>query len=151
LEDTHRIAFEQRLGRVRTSVHLVLSELQSIARMCSEQSVPAHRVRIRAESTLAIFEGELRTVHDLLYNPEEMPEEQALESILASIAASLEVLSELLGCMPAESRSSAVLQAQLRQIHLRAVEICADCVPREYAANLSAWMDRVQEQAARLG
>jgi len=151
LEDTHRIAFEQRLGRVRTSVHLVLSELQTIARMCSEHSVSADRVRIRAESTLAIFEGELHTVHDLLYNPEEMPEEQALESILASIAASLEVLNELLGCLPAESRASAVLQTELRQIHLRAIEICADCVPREYAADLSAWMDRVQEQAARLG
>ena len=37
---------------------------------------------------------ELRTVHDLLYNPGQLPEEQALESILASIAASLEVLDE---------------------------------------------------------
>jgi len=151
LEDTHRIAFEQRLGRVRTSVHLVLSELQTIARMCAEQTVSAERVRIRAESTLAIFEGELRTVHDLLYNPEQLPEEQALESILASIAAALEVLNELLGCLPAESRESPVLQTELRHIHIRAVEICADCVPREYAADLSAWMDRVQEQAARLG
>ena len=52
-EDTHRIAFEQRLGRVRTSLHLVLSELQTIATMCGDDSVSAERVRIRAESTRA--------------------------------------------------------------------------------------------------
>ncbi len=150
VEDTHRIAFEQRLGRVRTSLHLVLSELQVIAKMCTEHTVAADRVRIRAESTLAIFEGELRTVHDLLYNPQQMPEEQALESILASIAASLEVLNELLGCMPAESRKSRLLSRELHNIHLGAVEICADCVPRDYAEDLAAWMDRVQQQAEKL-
>ncbi len=151
VEDTHRIAFEQRLGRVRTSLHLVLSELQVIAKMCTEHTVAVDRVRVRAESTLAIFEGELRTVHDLLYNPEQMPEEQALESILASIAASLEVLNELLGCMPTESRKSRLLRTEVRNIHLGAVEICADCVPREYAEDLTAWMDRVQQQAEKLG
>lgn len=151
VEDTHRIAFEQRLGRVRTSLHLVLSELQVIGKMCTEHAVAVDRVRIRAESTLAIFEGELRTVHDLLYSPEQMPAEQALESILASIAASLEVLNELLGCMPAESRKSRLLSTQVRNIHLGAVEICADCVPREYAEDLTAWMDRVQRQAEKLG
>lgn len=151
LKDTHRIAFEQRLGRVRTSVHLVLSELQTIARMCTEGSVPPARVRIRAESTLAVFEGELHTVHDLLYNPEQIPEEQALESILASIAAGIEVLHELLDCMPEEARRSATLQRELRQIRGRAVDVCADCVPHQYTAELADWMDRVQRQAERLG
>ena len=151
VEDTHRLAFEQRLGRVRTNMHLVLSELQVITNMCSEQSAPAARVRIRAESTLAIFEGELRTVHDVLYNPEQMPDEQVLESILAGIAAALEVLSELLGCMPEESRRSQLFRTELRHIHLHALEICADCVPQEYAEDLSAWMDRVREQAEKLG
>jgi len=151
VEDTHRIAFEQRLGRIRTSLHLVLSELQDIAKMCSEHTVAAARVRVRAESTLAIFEGELRTVHDLLYNPDQMPEEQVLESILASMAASLEVLNELLGCMPEESRGSQLLRTQLRHIHLRAIEICADCVPQDYAQDLADWMNRVKEQAEKLG
>ena len=149
-EDTHRIAFEQRLGRVRTSLHLVLSELQTIATMCGDDSVSAERVRIRAESTIAIFEGELRTVHDLLYRPEQMPDEQVLESILASLAASLEVLGELLGCMPAESRGSPVFHNSLGQVRLRAIEICADCVPREYAPHLAAWMNRVQQLASPL-
>jgi hypothetical protein len=129
----------------------VLSELQEIAKMCSEHTVAAARVRVRAESTLAIFEGELRTVHDLLYNPDQMPEEQVLESILASMAADLEVLNELLACMPEESRGSQLLRTQLRHIHLRAIEICADCVPQDYAQDLADWMNRVKEQAEKLG
>lgn len=39
-EETHRIAFEQRLGRVRTSLHLVLSEFQTLATMCGDQGIP---------------------------------------------------------------------------------------------------------------
>jgi len=149
-EDTHRIAFEQRLGRVRTNLHLVLSELQNIATMCGDHSISAQRVQIRAESTLAIFEGELRTVHDLLYRPDQMPDEQDLESILASLAAGLEVLGELLHCMPAESRESPVFRNSVKRVSVRANEICADCVPREYAPHLADWMNRVQQLAAPL-
>jgi len=151
IEDIHRIAFEQRLGRVRTSLHLVLSELQTIVTMCADESVEAPRLRTRAESTVAIFEGELRTVHDLLYRPEQMADEQSLESILAGLAASLEVLNELMGCLPREGRDSSVFVNSLRHIHLRAVEICSDCVPHEYAPNLADWMDRVRVLAEKLG
>ncbi|MCH7825669.1 MAG: two pore domain potassium channel family protein [Acidobacteria bacterium] len=151
LEDIHRIAFEQRLGRVRTSLHLVLSELQTIVTMCGDESVPGPRLRTRTESTVAIFEGELRTVHDLLYRPHQMVDEQSLESILASLAASLEVLNELLECLPREGRESSVFVNSLRHIHLRAVGICSDCVPHEYAPDLAAWMDRVQTLAEKLG
>ena len=150
IEETHRIAFEQRLGRVRTSLHLVLSELETIAAACADDSVPPGRIRIRAESTVAVLEGELQTVHDLLYRPEQMPDEQARELILASLASALEVLQELLTCMPEESRTSNVLAISLAKIKSRALEICADCVPREYAAHLASWMDRVQALAELL-
>ncbi len=151
LEDTHRIAFEQRLGRVRTSLHLVLSELQTIVRMCADESLPHTRLRTRVESTVAIFEGELRAVHDLLYRPDQMADEQSLESILASLAASLEVLYELLGCMPREALNSPVFANSVRHIQLRAVGICADCVPHDYAPDLGGWMDRVRTLAEKLG
>ncbi len=150
IEETHRIAFEQRLGRVRTSLHLVLSELETIAAACTDDSLPRGRIRIRTESTVAVLEGELQTVHDLLYRPEQMPDEHALESILASLASALEVLQELLTCMPKESRASNVLDNSVATIKSRALEICADCVPREYAKHLAEWMDRVQALAELL-
>ena len=150
VEDTHRIAFEQRLGRVRTSLHLVLSELQTIVSMCTAESSPPARVGARAESTVAVFEGELRIVHNLLYNPEQMPDEPSLEALLANLAANLEVLADLLRCLPPESRQSPVLVSGLRQIKLRALEICSDCVPHENAPHLAAWMDRVQALAEKL-
>jgi hypothetical protein len=67
------------------------------------------------------------------------------------MAADLEVLNELLACMPEESRGSQLLRTQLRHIHLRAIEICADCVPQDYAQDLADWMNRVKEQAEKLG
>ena len=93
---------------------------------------------------------ELRTVHDLLHRPEQMADEQSLESILASLAASLEVLNELLGCLPRGGRDSSVFVNSVRHIHLRAVGICSDCIPHEYAPDLADWMDRVQTLAEEL-
>ena len=70
---------------------------------------------------------------------------------LLRVFGGLEVLNELLVCMPEESRGSQLLRTELRDIHLRAVEICADCVPQDYTKDLATWMDRVQEQAEKLG
>ena len=150
ITEIHAIAFEQRLGRVRTSLHLVLSELQAIAALCADATAPASRARVLAESAAAVFEGELETIHDLLYRPEQVPDEQVLESILANVAACLEALQELLRCLPEESRRSSVLTKNLDKINAKAVQICGDCVPREYAADLTEWMDRVQELAGQI-
>ena len=151
ITDIHAIAFEQRLGRVRTSLHLVLRELQAIVVLCDDATAPTARSRGLAESAAAVFEGELETIHDLLYRPEQMPDEQVLESILANVAACLEALEELLRCLPEESRRSPVLEKNLAKINTKAIQICADCVPHQYAPHLAEWMDRVQELAERIG
>jgi hypothetical protein len=150
IEETHRIAFEDRLGRVRANLHLVLSDLQAIALLCSEGSARQGRVVPRLESAVTIFEGELRAVHDLLYRPQVVPEEVILESILASLAGSLQELGDLLLCMPAGHVPSGILQRNLRSLHRLSGEICGECVPRVYAPDLKEWMDRIQEQGRRL-
>jgi hypothetical protein len=55
----HCIAFEDRLARVRTNLHLVRSDLDTIAGMCSEPNVRAERVFTRIESAATVFCGEL--------------------------------------------------------------------------------------------
>lgn len=151
LEETHDVAFEVRLGRIRTNLHLVLSELQDIAEGCRGEGPGRRGAPVRAESAVAVFEGELRAVHDLLYRPVHAPDEDVLEGILAVLAACLDALEDLLACLPAEVRSSRRLIAGLGHIHDHAVEICGDCVPRDFAPDLRDWMDRVQEAAGRLG
>ena len=150
LEQTHRIAFEDRLGRVRTNLHLVLSEIETIVERCNDPSTPRERITSRVESVATVFAGELRSIHDLLYRPQEIPDEQILESILASVSNGLRELNDLMVCLDGDQRRSAAIDAALRDIRQLAGEICGECVPRDYAPELKDWMDRIQEQSHRI-
>lgn len=149
-EEIHRITFEDRLGRVRTNLHLVLTEFLSIAASCRERSYEPGRFVPRIESAAAVFVGELRTVHDLLYRPQQSPDEEVMEGILASLAAVLRELADLVPRLPAERRSP-MLGSNLRSVKTLADEICGECVPRAYAPRLKSWMDHIQELARTVG
>jgi hypothetical protein len=145
--EIHRIAFEDRLERVQTDLHLVLVELQGIAQLCRAPQVNDEAIRARADSASGICLSELRTIHGLLYRPQEAPEEAMLEGILASLAIVLRELRDLVGCL---SSRSAYLVRNLGALAQLADEICADCVPRRYTPNLREWMDTIQEVARHL-
>jgi Ion channel len=149
-EEIHRIAFEDRLGRVRTNLHLVVSEMQELAEECAEGRATSPRVQTRIESAAAIFTGELRAIHDLLYRPQTAPDEDVMESILAHLEGGLREFGHLLTCMATESRGAPALTANVRVLGTLANEICGTCVPREYAPQLKVWMDRIQAHAQGL-
>jgi len=150
VREIHRVTFEQRLARVQTDLHLVLSELQAISAMCAEGNAQAERVAVRLESAAMVFAAQLRAVHDLLYRPQWTPEEAVLEAILASLAAALRELADVLACLPAGFRRSPMLDGACRRMARLAEEICGECVPRAFAPALTIWMDRVQATARRL-
>lgn len=148
--EIHRIAFEDRLGRVRTNLHLVLSEIHTIGEMCAVPGARQERILTRVESAAAVFSGELQAIHDLLYRPQQVPEEQVLESILANLAAVFRELNNLLACLSDDHRRSTTLQNSLRCMTTLANDICGECVPRAYAPALREWMDRIQELARKI-
>jgi hypothetical protein len=150
VEEIHHLAFEERLDRIRTNHHLVLSELQGLAGDCAGTPLPVERLLTRVESTTIVFAGELRAIHDLLYRPQQTPEEPVLETILASLTATLKGLAELLDRLPGVRERSTLLRTSLRSVGTLAAEICGDCVPREYAPELKVWMDRIQALARGL-
>lgn len=141
MNEIHRIAFEDRLERVQTDLHLALIELQSISQLCRLPEVPEEQIRARVDSASGICLAELRTIHSLLYRPQESPGEAMLEGILASLAGVMRELRDLVHCL---SSSSPYLMRNLDALTRLADEICADCVPRAYAPNLREWMDRIQ-------
>jgi hypothetical protein len=145
--EIHRIAFEDRLERVQTDLHLVLAELQGIAELCRAPAVSTEQVRARADSASGMCLAELRTIHGLLYRPQEMPEEVTLEGILASLAIVLRELRAMVQCL--DSRSP-YLSRNLDALSRLAVEICGECVPRRYTAHLREWMDEIQAVARDL-
>ncbi len=168
-EEIHRISFEDRLGRVRTNLHLVLSELQAIAlaraaaanapattgvaravTAAATSTAPSDRLLPRVESLAMVFLGELRTVHDLLYRPQQRPDDQVLEGLLASVAANLRELRDLSAWLRESTQATATLNGTAASIARLAAEICGECTPRQHVPEVKLWMDRIQEIAQRI-
>jgi hypothetical protein len=144
----HRIAFEDRLGRVRTNLLLVRSELQATARLCEGQDVAPPEAMARVEGAAMVFVGELHAVHDLLYRPQEAPDEAVLEAILAGLTSVFREFNELLACVQARGAiRPPALAASVREASRLARDICGDCVPRQFAPALRTWMDQIQRMA----
>jgi hypothetical protein len=150
VRDIYNVTFEARLDRVQTNLHLVLSELQSIAMLCDEGVTQPQRVAVRLESAVLVFGGELRAIHSLLYSPQRAPEEAVLEALLIALASALRTLSDVLTCLPLGFNRAATLQSALGNIRALADDICAECVPQVYAPALAMWMDRAQEAARKI-
>lgn len=149
--EIHRIAFEDRLGRVRTNLHLVRTEVQATARLCEGRDIAPPEAIGRVESAAMIFVGELHAVHDLLYRPQQAPDEAMLEAILAGLASVFREFNDLLVCVqvPHAARPPA-LAASIATMGRLAREICGDCVPREFAPALRVWMDQIQRMAGEV-
>ncbi len=148
--EIHRLAFEGRLERVRSNLHFLRGDLQAIAGLCADPGGGSDRILSRLESATTVFAGELHAIHDLLYRPQQIPDERVLESILVNLAETLREISELLACLEKARERSPVLRATLRSLSATAGEICGECVPREYAPDMRAWMDRIQDLARRI-
>jgi hypothetical protein len=149
--EIHHIAFEDRLGRVRTNLLLVRTELQATARLCEGRDMPPPEALARVESAAMVFVGELHAVHDLLYRPAASPDEPVLEAILAGLVSVFREFNELLTCVQAQrGQQSPILAASVKTMSRLAREICGDCVPREFAPALRNWMDQIQRMAGEV-
>jgi len=122
---------------VQTNLHLVLSELQSIATLCDEGVTQPQRVGARLESAMLVFGGEPRAIHSLLYSPQRAPQEAVLEAILVTLASAMLTLSDLLTCLPLDFDRLSTLQNVLGNICVFADDICAECVPQVCAPGLT--------------
>jgi hypothetical protein len=99
------------------------------------------------DSAVRVFLGEMRAIHDLLYQPRLLVEEGVLAAILANLASALTVLSELLPCLPPEFARSQTLEIVFADLTRLAEDICGNCVPHDYTPRLVFWMDRIQATA----
>jgi hypothetical protein len=148
LGETHRMAFEDRLGRVRTNLHLVRTELQETARLCEGRDMPPPQALARVESATMIFVGELHAVHDLLYRPQQAPGETEFEALLAGLVSVFREFNELMVCVQVKpNERTPALASSLNTMARLAREICGDCVPRQFAPALKTWMDQIQRLA----
>lgn len=149
MSEIHRVTFEERLDRVQTNLHTVISELLSITAMC-EADASLNTIGTRLDSSVIIFLGEMRSIHDLLYQPRLLVEEGVLSSILANLSSALTVLSELLQHLPPAFVRSEPLDVALENLTRLAADICSNCVPHGYTPRVVFWMDRIKATAATI-
>jgi hypothetical protein len=150
VREIHRITFDERLDRVQSNLHVVVSELLAINSLCEARAMPLQRIATRLDSAVLLFVSELRTTHDLLYQPRLAVEEGVLGSILADLSSALDVLAELLTCLPQEFARSQPLEIALANLTRLAEEICGSCVPHVYTPRLTFWMDLIQNASRRI-
>jgi len=149
MSEIHRVTFEERLDRVQTNLHMVISEMLAITEMCKDHA-RLSGIDARLDSATLIFNGEMRSVHDLLYQPRLVIEEASLASILAILTSALTVMSELLAHLPPTFVRSQPLMISIDSLKRYATEICSNCVPHGYTPRLIFWMDRIQAVAQKL-
>ena len=150
VREIHQVTFEERLDRVQSNLHTVISELLSITSMSEANGVQLQRLGTRLDSAVLLFVAELRATHRLLYQPRLVVEEGVLSSILADVASALQVLSELLAGLPTGFVRSQPLDLGLGNLTRLAEEICGSCVPHAYTARLVFWMDLIQTTSRRI-
>ena len=150
VREIHRITFDERLDRVQSNLHLVISELLAINLLCEARAMPLQRIATRLDSAVLLFAGELRTTHDLFYQPRLTVEEGVLGSILANLSSALDVLAELLTCLPQEFARSQPIELALGNLTRLAHDICGSCVPHAYTPRITFWMDRIRNTSGRI-
>lgn len=150
LEEVHRLSFENRLGRVHASLNGILSDLHDTHERCVEHRLDPKRIDARLESLANLLANDVRTIHDLLYRPQEEPDETTLTNILISLATVLEEWQALRACRPErpeEPLERLRWEEQIPRTMALAEQICGDCVPIRYQETLRSWMDRIRDLA----
>ena len=150
VRDIYNVTFEARLDRVQTNLHLVLSELQSIAMMCDEGVAEAAASRHAAGERGAGVRR--RTPRDpcAALQPPTRARGGGAGSYLIALASALRTLSDVMVCLPLGFDRAVTLENALGNIRALADDICAECVPQVYAPSLTMWMDRIQETARKI-
>ncbi len=150
VSEIHRITFEERLDRIQTNLHMVISDLISITTLSEEPDAPIGRISARLESSMLLFQSELRSIHDLLYQPKLTVQEGVLAAILADLSLALTVFVDLLAGLPRDFPRSQPFEIVIQNLTRYAHDICGDCVPHSYTPRLIFWMDRIKATADRI-
>ena len=149
LAEIHRIAFEDRLGRVRSNLHTVLAEMETIERLCNESGLPSNRLEARLRSSLTLFIGELEAIHDVLYHPQQAPNANTLKAIIATLVATLEILDDIVSCHFSKNYQSRASSLHFAELQTRLTQFCKDCIPPVHAEVLSERLEYIEAFSVR--
>lgn len=141
LRDTHNLAFNERLGRMQTSLHLLIAEFQDMESQHAGRKVDQARLQLRLASGATILVRDLRIVRELLHERGHRVDEMSLELLLVTLNGALQAYLDVLSiCQVGQRR----VTTQLGRI---VSEICSGCMPAGFPDDVRTLI----EQTERLG
>ena len=144
IRETHDLTVRERLGRIQTSLHLLVNEFQSMAMNDSPKA--QELIALRFTSATMLLQRDLVVVRNLLHESRSNVEESVMESILVTLHATLSAF-----IVAREVCVSGTDHDQFRRAQILGglvEQICAKCVPQEHSDQVNYWMDRIHQLAS---
>lgn len=123
LQETHELAFNERLGRMQNSLHLLISEFQDLELLHIEGKTERAKSHLRFSSGATILLRDLTIVKDLLQQRVEKAEEGSLELLLFTLNSALQAYLDVL------SHANSTQLPVTTQVAQVVSDICTACMP----------------------
>ncbi|WP_417848855.1 ion channel [Thalassoglobus sp.] len=144
LRDTHNLAFNERLGRMQTSLHLLIAEFQDMESQHAERKVDQTRLQLRLSSGATILVRDLRIVRELLHDRGYQADEMSLELLLVTLNSALHAYLDVLSiCQASQHRVTIQLGAIVS-------EICSECMPAGFSEEVRGLIRRTELLGQRI-
>lgn len=144
LRDTHNLAFQERLGRMQTSLHLLIADFQDMEARHTEGKIDQSRFEMRLSSGATILVRDLRIVQELLQDQAHQADEISLELLLATLNSALHAYLDVFAiCRTGQER----IASQLGRI---VSEICSECMPKDLSNEVVSLIRRTELLGQRL-
>ena len=145
LQDTHDLAFHERLGRMQTSLHLLIPEFQELETLHLDGKFERSKIELRLFSGATMLVRDLKIVNELLAGRSGTADQGALELLLVTLNSALQAYLEVLSLV--KSAPTQVTTQLSRVIS----EICSACMPAESSAEMKEILQRTELLAAQFG
>lgn len=145
LQDTHDLAFNERLGRMQTSFHLLIPEFQDIETLHLDGKIERSKIELRLSSGATMMIRDLKIVNVLLNGRVGTADQGALELLLVTLNSALQAYWEVLSLV--KSAPTQLTTQLSREIS----EICSACMPTETSDEMREVLQRTELLGSQIG
>lgn len=144
LQDTHDLAFNERLGRMQTSLHLLISEFQDLEALHIGGNVDRAKIEMRLSSGGTILLRDLRIVQELLHERSNHVGDASLEFLFVTLSGTLQAYLDALQVLKVDQTRN------IKQLAQVISGICSECMPSEISPELRTLIRQTESFAIQM-
>lgn len=144
LQDTHDLAFNERLGRMQTSLHLLISEFQDLEALHIGGNVDRAKIEMRLSSGGTVLLRDLRIVQELLHERSNHVGDASLEFLFVTLSGTLQAYLDALQVLKVDQTRN------IKQLAQVISGICSECMPSEISPELRTLIRQTESFAIQM-